>query len=167
MNDKTIHLSEDQILLSLVDENDLPGDIKNHLSACPACRHKKTAFVLELDRLGEKTKDFTPDSKQKPVLFFRKPWYSFPRLPLSAAGFALVLIIVAASILVQFTDSSKQMTTRLSAEKEASLLYLVDEIVEEPYLPDPYLDITAASNSYFDDEFVEFVVPLEDRSNSA
>jgi hypothetical protein len=28
------------------------------------------------------------------------------------------------------------------------------------------LDITVASNSYFDDEFVEFIVPMEDPVNS-
>lgn len=165
MKDKGIHLSEDQILLSLVDGNDLSEDIKTHLLACPACRRKKTAFVLELDRLGEKAKYFTPDLKQKPVLLFRKPRDSFPRLPIFAAGVALVLIIALALSLVLFTDSSKQMTAQLSTEKE-EYLYLLDEILEEAYLPDHYLDITAASNSYFDDEFVEFVVPLGDRFNS-
>jgi hypothetical protein len=165
MKDKSIHLSEDQILLSLVDENDLSEDTKSHFLACPACRRKKATFVLELDRLGEKAKDFTPDLKQKPVLFPRKPRYFFPRIPIFAAGFALVLIIVLALSLVLFTDSSKQMTAQLSTEKE-EYLYLLDEILEEPYLSDHYLDITAASNSYFDDEFVEFVVPLEDPLNS-
>ncbi|KKK71690.1 hypothetical protein LCGC14_2911390 [marine sediment metagenome] len=82
-----------------------------------------------------------------------------------AAGVALVLIIALALSLVLFTDSSKQMTAQLSTEKEA-YLYLLDEILEEAYLPDHYLDITAASNSYFDDEFVEFVVPLGDQFNS-
>ncbi len=165
MKDKSIHLNEDQILLSVVDENDLPEDIKSHLLGCPVCWRKKKAFVLELDRLGEKAKDFTSDLKQKPVLLDRKPWNPFPRLPIFAAGSALVLIIVLALSLILFTDSSKQMTSKLSTEKE-DYVYLLDEILEEPYLPVHYLDITAASNSYFDDEFVEFVVPLEDQFNS-
>jgi len=165
MKDKTIHLSEDQLLFSLVDENDLSQDIKSHLWACPSCRQKKTAFELELDRLGERAKAFTPDPKQEPALLLQKSRAFFSRPAIFAAGFALVLIIVLASIIVRFTDSSKQMTARLSSEKEA-YLYLVDEIVEEPNLPDLYLDIIAASNNYFDDEFVEFVVPLEDQANS-
>jgi hypothetical protein len=165
MKNKSIHLSQDQILLSLVDDNDLSEDIKIHLLGCPACRRKKMAFVLELDRLGEKAKYFAPDVKQNPAFLFQKAQYSFIRRPIYAVGLALVLITVLSLSILLFTDSSKQMTTQLSTEKE-NYLYLLDEILEEPYLPDPYLDITVASNSYFDDEFVEFIVPMEDPVNS-
>ena len=165
MKDNSVHLNEDQLLLSLVDENDLSEDIKNHLLGCPACRRKKTTFVLELDRLGEKAKDFAPDLKQNPAFLFQKAQNSFPRRPIFAVGLALVLITVLSLSILLFTDSSKQMTAQLSTEKE-NYLYLLDEILEEPYLPDPYLDITAASNSDFDDEFVEFIFPMEDPVNS-
>jgi len=33
---------------------------------------KKTAFELELDRLGEKAKAFTPDPEQEPTLLLQK-----------------------------------------------------------------------------------------------
>ncbi len=165
MKDKSIHLSEDQILLSLVDENDLSEDTKSHFLACPACRRKKATFVLELDRLGEKAKDFTPDLKQNSVLFSRKPRHFFPRIPIFAAGFALVLIIVLALSLVLFTDSSKQITTRLAMETEEDL-YLLEDILKESALPEYYLDIAVTFNSYFDDEFLEFIIPMEEESNS-
>jgi len=165
MKDKSMHLNEDQILLSLVDENDLSGDIKGHLLECPVCQEKKTALMSELEHLGEMAKDFTPLPQQKPVLVFREHLHFSFRLRVIGAGFAVALIIACLLSLVLFTDSSKQMTARLSTEMEADL-YLMDDILEESALPEYYLDIDVASHSYFDDEFLEFVAPLEEEFNS-
>jgi len=165
MKDKSMHLNEDQILLSLADVNDLSEDIKSHLLACPVCQEKKTALMSELEHLGEMAKDFTPLPQQKPVVLFRESRHFSFRLPVFAAGIAVVLVIACLLSLVLFTDSSKQMTARLSTEIEADL-YLLDEILEESSLPEYYLDIAVASYSYFDDEFLEFVTPLEEQFNS-
>ena len=162
MKDKSMHLNEDQILLSLVDENDLSEDMKSHLLACIVCQEKKTALMSELQHLGEMAKDFAPLPQQKPVLLFREPRHLSLHLRILVAGFAVVLIIACLWSLVLFTDSSKPMTARLSTELEAHL-YLMDDILKESALPEYYLDIAVASYNYFDDEFLEFVVPLEEQ----
>lgn len=166
MKDKSIHLNEDQILLSLVDVNDLSGDRKSHLLACSVCQERKAALMSELEHLGEMARAFVPLPQQKPALVIRESRHPGFRLPVFAAGFAVVLVIACLLSLVLFTDSSKQMTARLSTEMEADL-YLVDDILEESALPEYYLDMAVASYSYFDDEFLEFVVPLEEEFNSS
>ena len=65
---------------------------------------------------------------------------------------------------VLFSDSPEQMKASLSVNSEVRL-YLMEEILEEPALSGHYLDITQTSYGYFDDEFLEFVVPVGEESN--
>jgi len=165
MENKSMHLNEDQILVSLVDENDLPEDLKSHLQACPICQEKKITLISELENLGKTAKAFTPLPRQKPVLFLQKSRYYIFRRPVFTAGFSMILIIMCLISFQLFTDSSKQITTRLAMETEEDL-YLLEDILEESALPVYYLDIAVTFNSYFDDEFLEFITPMEEESNS-
>ncbi len=165
MKENRTHLNEDQILLSLVDENDLSDDAKGHITACQVCREKKTALMSELENLGEIAKDFAPLTRKKPVLVSRKSWHSVLRRPMFASGFAVIFIAVCLLGLTLFIDSSKQITARLSTEAEEDM-YLLEDILEKSALPEYYLDITVTSNNYFDDEFLEFITPMEEESNS-
>lgn len=166
MKESNMHLNEDQIVLSLVDENDLSEDMKNHLLACPECQEKKTALISELKNLGKMAKGLTPLPKRKPALPVRKSRRFGLGLPVVAAGCAAALVIAFLWNTIFFNQPPKQMTARLSTEVEADF-YLMDDILEESALPDYYLDIAVASYSYFDDEFLEFVVPLGEDLNSA
>ena len=165
MEDKRMHLNEDQILLSLVDEMDLSEHTKSHLQVCPVCQEKKTALMSELERMGEMAKHFTPLPQQKPMLPLRESWHFRFRLPIFAAGLAVILLIAFLGSMSLFTDSSKQMTSRLSTEREADLP-LMDDLLEEFAMPEYYLDIAVDSSGYFDDEFLKFVVPLEEQLDS-
>ncbi len=160
-----MHLSEDQILLSLVDETDLSEQKQSHLLACPVCQEKKTALMSELERMGEMAKHFAPLPQQKPMLPLRESWHLRFRLPIFAAGLAVILLIAFLGSMSLFTDSSKQMTARVSTEREADLP-LMDDLLEESAMPEYYLDIAVDSSSYFDDEFLNFVVPLEEQFDS-
>jgi hypothetical protein len=165
MKDKTPHLSEDQILLSLVDENDLSDHMKNHLLSCSVCQDKKGILEFDLERMGRMAKDFTPLPRKKPVLSLRKSRGFGFRLPVYAAGLAMVLIIAFLWGQAYFTAPSKQMSAQLWTEAEVGL-NLIDDILEESAPPEYYLDIAVASYSYLDDEFLEFIVPVEEPDNS-
>jgi hypothetical protein len=165
MKDKTPHLSEDQILLSLVDENDLSDHMKNHLLSCSVCQDKKGVLASDLERLGRMAKDFTPLPRKKPVLSSPKSHLFGFRLPVYAAGLAMVLIIAFLWGQAYFTAPSKEMRAQSSSEMKAGL-YLIDDILEESALPEYYLDIAVASYSYLDDEFLEFIAPVEVPDNS-
>jgi len=165
MKDENMHLNEEQILISLVDEKDLAKDNQSHLQSCLACREKKTALMSELDRLGKMTKEFTPLPRQKARVYLPESRRRRFLRPVFAAGFAVAFIIVCLLSLKMFIDSPKEMTARLSPESGADL-YLIDDLLEESILPEYFLDIAVASYSYFDDEFIKFVVPLEESFNS-
>jgi len=168
MKDKDIHLNEDQILVSLVGEEDLSVEKRRHLLDCDVCQAKRMTLMSELERLGEMARDFAPLPEKKVVIPLREPRHFSFRLPAFAAGLALIVLIASVWSLMFFADSSKQMsqmTAQLSRGTEISL-DLVDDILGESILPQYYLDIFAASYSYFDDEFLEFLVPVEVPSNS-
>jgi hypothetical protein len=165
MKDRDTHLNEDQIIVSLMDENDLTEDMKGHLLACPACQEKRTALISELENLGKMAKDLTPLPKRKPVLPVRESRRFGVGLPIFAAGSIAAVVIAFLGSIVFFNEPSKQMGAQLSTETGADF-YLMDDIFGESALPEYYLDIAGASYSYFDDEFLEFIVPLEEDSNS-
>jgi hypothetical protein len=164
MKDRGMHVDEDQILLSIVDGDDLSEDMKDHLTACPLCREKRTVLRCDLERLGEMAKEFTPLPRKGPVRPLSKP-HRFPlRLPVFAAGFAVVLLIACLWGLSLFTDPSKQRMPPFSTEVKADL-GLIDDIVEESAVPEYYLAI-ADADGYFDDRFLEFLVPLGEQGDS-
>jgi hypothetical protein len=164
MKDKGMHVNEDRILLSIVDGDDLSEDMKDHLTACPLCRAKRMALTCDLERLGEMAKEFTPLPRKGPVRPLWKP-HRFPlRLPVFAAGFAVVLVIACLWSLSLFTHPSKQRMPPVSTEVKADLS-LIDDIVEGSDVPEYYLDI-ADTYGYFDDRFLEFLVPLGEQGDS-
>jgi len=58
MNDQ--HLDEDQIIVSIVDEKDLPKKLKGHLEACPVCQERRGALMAQLEGMGHMAKELTP-----------------------------------------------------------------------------------------------------------
>ncbi|MBW2217613.1 MAG: hypothetical protein JRF34_10555 [Deltaproteobacteria bacterium] len=165
MKDKNIHLTEDQILLSLIDENDLPDEMRCHLEDCTACQDKRTSLLSELEYLGKMAGEFTPTPQKKSVLLVREPGRQRYHFPAFASGLAATVLVVFLCSVILFSDSSKQMKENPAVESEVRL-HLVEDILDEPAISRHYLDITLTSDSYFDDEFLEFVIPLEEESNS-
>lgn len=165
MKDKDIHLNEDQILLSIVDGGEPREEVKNHLAACPLCREERAVLIGDLERLGQMAEELTPLPQKRSVLPLRKPQRFRLRLPVFAAGFAVVLLIACLWSLSFFTDPSKQTRPPFSTEVKADLS-LIDDILEDSALPEYYLDIADAPYGYFDDRFLEFLVPLGEQGNS-
>jgi len=166
MKDKNIHLKEDQILLSLVEENDLSEEKRKHLKKCSVCRERKTSLLTELQHLGEMADAFTPVHKKKPALPVKQPGPQRFRLPILGTGFATAVLVAILVSVHLFSDSSRQMQTDLTLEREVQM-GLFEEILVESALSEQYLDMTPSSYSFLDDEFLEFVVPLEEQTGSS
>ena len=164
MKDKKIHLNEDQVLLSLVDENDLPEEMGSHLEDCEACQDKRASLLSELGCLGKMAAEFTPAPRKRPILPVRESERKKYHFPVFATGLASAVLLAFLCSVVLFSDPPEQIKANLS-EKSEVRLHLMEEILEEPALSEHYLDITQTSYSYFDDEFLEFVIPVEEESN--
>ncbi|MFC1824575.1 hypothetical protein ACFL9T_17855 [Thermodesulfobacteriota bacterium] len=167
MKDKTLHPDEDQILRSLVDDHGLPEKTRKHLEDCEACRHLRSSFQSELEFMGKMAGECTPAPLKKPVLPEPKPDRQQKyRLPVFAFGFAAAALVAVLSVFILFSDFSRELGTDLAVKSEVRM-HLLEDILNESELSENYLDITSTDVSYFDDEFLEFVIPLEDEPDTA
>ena len=154
------HLNEEQIIAVIVDEEGLKEEQRRHLETCPLCREEKAALISKLDRLGRMAAEFTPQPQKRPAIPTRESHLlCFRRMALAAGlGAALLIAFIWGPALVP--DPATQMVAEFSGDEEMDV-FLIDDILDESSLPDYYLDMAASSDSYFDEEFMEFLIPSE------
>jgi len=90
----------------------------------------------------------------------------FRRLPILGTGFATAVLVAILVSVHLFSDSSRQRRVEMTSERDVQM-GLFEEILVESALPEQYLDMTPSSYSFLDDEFLEFVVPLEEQTGSS
>ncbi len=158
------HLNEDQFIRAVVDESDLSGTARNHLSECPECRAKKQEFEELLSSFGAMAKAFAPLPRKKVGISVPPRWFRYPLLqPVFAAGvlLALLLIILWQSVPLRVQDEGTARILR-EMEKDEALMAEVIELEESPVPENLYPEIFAEPCGYFNDEFLEFVAPSEE-----
>jgi hypothetical protein len=77
-----------------------------------------------------------------------------------AAGIGAALLIAFIWGPSFIPDPVTQMVAEVSGDEEMDV-FLVEDILDEAALPDIYLDMAASSESYFDEEFMELLIPSE------
>jgi hypothetical protein len=185
-----IHLDEDQLIRSLLDESDLAVSVQRHLSACSFCQKEKQQFSQKLTRLEEMTKDFAPLPRRKIVLSpepsFAEKFGFFPLKRVAfSGGFAIVLLIMiglwwSSPYMTQKQDRQLAKTVEeMNTEEDRQFAKIIEEtdaenelpneiqVLEGYTLPEFYMDVSGESYGYFGEEFLDFVVPLEENSNPA
>ena len=167
MKCKDLHLDEDQVIRSVVDENDLAARVRNHLSTCLVCQGKKQQIEQELRSLGRMAKEFAPLPQQKVRLPFDKSSSLWPWRPVFATGFAAILLIAGIWWSGLFTTSQEKMMAQIMRETEKDRQLMAEIQALEGYAPlDFYPDISTESYDGYFDEFLEFVVSLEENQNA-
>jgi hypothetical protein len=158
------HLNEDQQLMAVVDERDLSGEKLHHLKECSACMAKVEQFRAGLSAFGDTAMSAVEPMTRTIELPEAEPAPVSPRLswlPSFGAAVMAGLVLFVYFLAIEMTAPGSpafQSPEELLAEE-----YLMDDIfqmVENP-LPDELYDITGM-NGGFDDEFLEFVVPVVD-----
>lgn len=165
MKDKAFHLTEGQILLGLVEENDLSERARGHLETCAVCREKRLSLVTELQYLGEMAHEFTPASRNI-TLPVKQPKPKRFRFPVLGTGFATAVLLTLLVGIHLFWSPSRQMQVEKVPEGDAQTVFF-EEILVESALSEKLLDLTPSSYGFLDDEFMEFIVPLEEQSGSS
>ena len=166
MKSRNLHLDEDQIIRSVVDENDLAATVRNHLSTCVVCQVKKQQIEQELRSLGYMAKEFAPLPQQK-VRPFHKTSSLWSWRPVFATGFAAILLIAGIWWYGLFTSSQEKMMAQIirETEKDRQLMAEIQALLS--YAPlDLYPDISTEFYDGYFDEFLEFVVPLEENQDA-
>jgi hypothetical protein len=165
MKDRIGHLHEEQIIDSVIDAKGLKEEQRQHLETCPRCSEERAALRLELDRLGQMATDFTPAPQKKPFIPVPESRLLTFRRMAFATGFAAALLVALLWGPAFLSDHGIQEVAEFSNEEEM-VLFLVEDILEESALPDLYLDVAATSDNYFDEEFMEFLIPSGEYNDS-
>lgn len=160
------HLTEDQLIVAVVDENDLDDEAWRHLNACGKCLEKKNECERELAVLGRMAEEYAPSAgtvwhvRSKPAVF--GAWR-----PAFAAAFT-VLVLTAGIVWLKPFDhqtvengNQKNNTAVLETADDEQLLAEIQEL-ENRAMVDFYSNIFGESSGYYDEEFIDFVVPFED-----
>jgi hypothetical protein len=161
---KSVHLSQDQLLLAIVEESDLPIALQEHLFTCHQCRSDKDRLEQKLTQVGRMAKKYTPPSKQRislPDSEFRSfyPWFSGQRAALGLALTVVMLILVVWwSAPFNITPEGGMEITALEMQESESFMSEIS-ILAENALPTVYMDITGESYTGFDEEFIQFIIP--------
>lgn len=166
MKDNPIHLDENELIWAVIAEDELRFGVRKHLSACPVCQKKKQQFEKELDRLGFMSENYAPMPRKKiPIISQEKSrvWLFRP----VAAGFAAVILLTVGVFWEPlFKGSQENQLADLIHEMEQDQQLMTEiRALEENLLPDFYMDISVESYGYMNDEFMEFVVPVEETRN--
>ena len=162
-----MHLNQDQILRAAIDPSDLSPGLQAHFAVCAKCQKGKDELEKTLERLGKAAMDHTPMS-ERPLAFPSKTVRpSFPPVYRRRLAMSTVLAGLIAALFIWGFDPEPSNPVRTADNKPMDVL-LSDELVTEismmldNIIPPTYQEIAAESELYFDDSFVEFVMPIID-----
>lgn len=163
--EKDFHLDKDQILWAVVDEAELPSSLLEHLSVCPQCRARKELLEQNLVRLGEKAERFAPSSQRKVSLSLEEPrshrrWSWGWRSALVVAMTAAVVIVTFWATNLYDTSPNDRVAGLTQEMWEDERLMTEISLIEENALSPLYVDISEEQNLLFDEDFMQFVVPI-------
>ena len=156
------HLEENQLLMALVDERDLPPEFRQHLDHCQHCTGQLEILQEALETLGSKAAENVPAMTGNVSLEDEIPRISRARYQFGLPSYG-VLAIVACALLVflwprpEYSEID-QFSSKVDFIEDEMLMQEIGELIEDP-LPDDIIEITRDIPIGFDDDFLEFVIP--------
>jgi len=165
------HLTEDQILMALVDESELGLKFQSHLAACPICNNEKIKIerrIGELSRMAKRMTQMPTRSIRLPETKSRSFFWSGWRLsPVMGIALATVLVLMVLWRPARFYHQPGLGQDMLSQEMDEDNQFMTEvEILVENALPKEYQDILAVVETEFEDDFMYYIVPSVEDNNS-
>jgi hypothetical protein len=165
--DQTGHLDVDQIARAVIDEVDLAPTERDHLENCPVCADAKQRLVRQLQGFSDAARRYTPYQQHKVILpaFEARTGTEWPgRWYLGFAGAAASLALILALLWPHlFTRGALPGTNVEIAREMAADAKLIADIqdLEEDGLPASFREIVPDRSTMEDDDFLDFVVPVD------
>jgi len=159
------HLRQDHTVRAAIDRSDLRPDRQNHLSVCRECQAAVTELEATLASLGKAARQHTPAPNRQIELHqkeLRMPAFPFRHWQ-AAVGSALAGLALVCLIWGSFLGAPKSVQTAdLKPESPANSETIITEIsiMLADILPPEYQEIASGTVCYFDDSFVEFLMPV-------
>ena len=164
------HLNREQILSAVVDGADLAPALRDHLAACPRCHLGKSSIEQELELLGRTAERYVPVPKKRMTVPQETSRNRIIRLgrrrvgPIAVAATALLLVFIAwGSGRMGGLQENTGPNLVLDNQEAETLIGEVNMLMEEA-IPQVYLRICAESELEFNDEFIQYIVPVVDEN---
>lgn len=163
--EKEFHLSEGQLLDAIIDMAEMSSDLRDHLNACPQCRRARYQSERGLEQLGQTAARYVPVPRKRIVIPIEESsrgmvWFRQWRASMGVAATALALIILVwGSDPIHVTPGNNDSNLVLE-NQEAEMLIMEVNMLVENVLPQLYLEICAESELDFNDEFIQYIVPV-------
>ena len=157
------HLSEEEIIIAIVDTADLDRFQQQHLAQCSQCRSQIEAMNNDLVHMGRIAESTSPKVTQ----LFRAPsagkertvWLPFGRKLAAGLAVAIACVIVGGLFWQNQLSNRRQQFAREMLEAEL-LMRQVNVLVENP-LPETIMTIGAEGVDKHDEDFFRFLIPDE------
>ncbi len=165
---KRSHLSEDELIVALIDEKDLPQDRYIHLSECRECSSAREAFHHHLSGIGRKAECLTPLLSKKLYLpqAEAKQRHIRRRYLTPAFGSVFVIILVIMAVWLPGAFKTNKINPGVHAQSDDILLMQVSSLIDNP-LPDAYREIADLAEPDMEDDITDFIVPSIENSISS
>jgi predicted anti-sigma-YlaC factor YlaD len=157
------HLAEDDMLRAVIDDTDLSTLQRQHLAECSQCRSHRESLENELTHLGQLAERYAPEPMRRITAAHDKV-----RLPFSIRGFvfsaaavAAVIIVVWATVLIRNQQQGPVGNLAQNMVEAERLMTEINGLVENA-LPPVYLDIVGDTNLKTDEDFIDFLVPINE-----
>jgi hypothetical protein len=163
-SNRNSHLNEEQFLKAVLNDDELPWQIREHLESCSTCRSEKERLETELAQLGRMSRDYVPPSTRP---FSLNPEGEGPKLKwlpdwrvCGGAAVAAGLVLLLFWVFPSQIRTPEKGPTMLADEVWESEQFMaeINGLVENA-LPPVYLDISGETDPGFDETFMEFLVP--------
>jgi len=155
------HLEENQLLMALVDETDLPPELRQHLNHCQHCTGQLGILQEALEILGSNAAQNVPAMTGNVSLVDEKSGISKARYQFGLPSYG-ALAIVACALLIFFWPrpeySEIDQFSSVDFIEDEMLMQEIGELIEDP-LPEDFIEMTRDMTIGFDHDFLEFVVP--------
>jgi hypothetical protein len=157
------HLTEDQIIRSVIDKAELPRHIREHLVQCPECREEKIRLERDLTALGDAAFRFVPRPRRPVVLpetRVKSPgWFAgHHSWALASAVCAVLAVFFLGWNLFIRLPQARLAGVEEEIQKDGQFMAEINELVENP-LPQVYRAISGEGYAEVDEDLMDFVIP--------
>lgn len=156
------HLTDEELIVAMVDAADLSTGRRSHLDACRHCRQALTAAQAPLDRIGALAARHTP-APSHPVRIDARSSHPEKRIR-RRAGVAMAIVAMGLLVVVWTTtvdhDPSRFAGGSKSGGDTDDVVFMaeVGQLIDDP-LPDRYRRLIGIDTTDGGEDFMDLIVP--------
>lgn len=157
------HLTQDQLMMAMVDTRKLPDPVHAHLESCPRCKSRADEIQKRFENLGRMARRLSPEpSRIVRLKDYRgkhrlsRKWRIIPAVGVAVAA-VLMLMTVWSPRFFNDRQQTAQQNQWVEAVDDRTFMADVEQLVENP-LPKDYRDLIQGEPAMGDD-FMNFIVP--------